>query len=72
MNITRDDYRSAGRVAIKEQELAMPDIMTAIWPRFREPDDLTFFDVKDTDPTGAKVPGAILGELTAKARERYG
>jgi nucleoside-diphosphate-sugar epimerase len=38
-------------------------IASQLLPRFREIYDLTLIDVKNTDPTGAKVPGATIADL---------
>jgi NAD dependent epimerase/dehydratase family len=46
-------------------------IASQMLPRFREVYDLTLIDVKDTDPTGAKVPGATLADLTDPDLNRY-
>jgi hypothetical protein len=46
-------------------------IASQMLPRFREIYDLTLIDVKDTDPTGAKVAGATIADLTDADLSRY-
>lgn len=46
-------------------------IASQMLPRFRDIYELTLLDVKDTDPSGAKVPGAIIADLSDPDLERY-
>jgi len=46
-------------------------IASQMLPRFREIYELRLLDVKDTDPSGAKVPGAIIADLSDPDLNRY-
>ena len=46
-------------------------IASQMLPRFRDIYDVTLIDVKDIDPSGAKVPGAIIADLTNPDLQRY-
>jgi hypothetical protein len=46
-------------------------IASQMLSRFREVYDLTLIDVKETDPSGAKVPGAVIADLVDPDLDRY-
>lgn len=46
-------------------------IASQMLPRFRELYELTLLDIKDSNPRGAKVPGATIADLTDPDLERY-
>lgn len=46
-------------------------IASQMLPRFHEIYELALIDVKDTDPTGAKVPGATITDLSIPDLNRY-
>jgi nucleoside-diphosphate-sugar epimerase len=46
-------------------------VASQMLPRFREIYELMLIDVKDTDPSGAKVPGATIADLTDPNLSRY-
>ena len=46
-------------------------IASQMLPRFREVYELTLIDVKDTDPTGVKIPGVLIRDLVDPDLNRY-
>lgn len=46
-------------------------IASQMLPRFRDIYDLTLIDVKDTDPNGTQVSGAIIADLSEPDLNRY-
>lgn len=46
-------------------------IASQLLPVFREVYELTLLDVKETNPTGTKVPGIILADLTDPNLDKY-